>query len=980
MILTEQIKEIRKANENGKLVIFVGSGVSKNSGLPSWNDLIEKFAEELAYDKCESCMCKSEKCPIDKCQQKTNFTQEEYLKIPEYYYCQNSPDKYEAIIKKSLNTSAEPNPIDEIIFRLNPHHIITTNYDHLLENTEEPNRRLYSVIRTDKDLLSPQTSQYIIKMHGDIDDPETIVLKESDYIHYSQNHVLIETFIKSLLIDHVFLFVGYSLSDYNLKLILGWVNYLAKQNGSENRPNHYLIQTPKSEIKSYELKYFTENHLQVLNANETPQTIIEKSSSLELQEIGKRIYACLEYIENESYDFQVEKLEDILNEKYQMLKDYHRISYQDLSSVYSFKDAVMVGRELYFPYNDDSTYEKVKNTLETNSDKSKFIKNIFLKTGILTIRNSKNNDTYVLSDSNSAAPNITDELFQLYLNNQYDELCSKLEDVEDKAVTAYYYWLCAPQKKKHIHQMEELKKEISLEGNVLKHLFFTYNAMLLDFPKNYEIFRKTLRKILKTLTPQQEKITKYFPKILNDTNEEYSQLQTYFGELEIEYTQRRCTIRSIPLLGQMQALTYDYYFYCKRNYLMTDRVANMSIFLKLYLKAILCTYSSGNNLDTRHHLPWPQPPRDIPLSEIDLDMFIKHTRPNDLLRWLSEYKVDTITYEEGVDVIEKYCNLCTHLRAYSEFKGDSAIYLQDMNWLESFSILLTKSGLSPKNADTVIEAATNLLEVEITNVHHAYLNSVLISLSHLIPAYQSEKWITVLDILTKPDNIPVFRNMRFHEKYLSCIEALSHYTTPEINTKIENYLDSIGNTSDKCNCLFLFTEYIDWTRWAPYLLENLQNININGLYYLVRMKYLPVGNKVTDRFVQEIQKEIDYKSTGSNHIPDPIQLSIIRCIILHINNGLDISQLAPYCKYSDALSFLISPDNFDYTKVNTSIVEWEWIFSNETYAQKLKKHKSEILSESLLTEYKMGRFTPGQYKIVFGILLDPEELWTFGLE
>jgi len=56
----------------------------------------------------------------------------------------------------------------------------------------------YAVITKDDDILSKKGRNYIIKMHGDIDDIENIVLKEDDYLNYSQNHIIIETFIKSL--------------------------------------------------------------------------------------------------------------------------------------------------------------------------------------------------------------------------------------------------------------------------------------------------------------------------------------------------------------------------------------------------------------------------------------------------------------------------------------------------------------------------------------------------------------------------------------------------------------------------------------------------------------------------------------------------------------------------------------------------------------------------------------------------------------
>lgn len=69
-------------------------------------------------------------------------------------------------------------------------------------------------------MLNADKGKYIIKMHGDLSDASSIVLKEQDYLDYSQKHVLIELFIKSLLTDHIVLFLGYSLNDYNIKLMM----------------------------------------------------------------------------------------------------------------------------------------------------------------------------------------------------------------------------------------------------------------------------------------------------------------------------------------------------------------------------------------------------------------------------------------------------------------------------------------------------------------------------------------------------------------------------------------------------------------------------------------------------------------------------------------------------------------------------------------------------------------------------------------
>lgn len=218
------IKEIQKAQEDDRLVVFVGAGVSKNSGVPAWWDLIKKFADELGYSRCDTCKKRTADCPKADCKDQYEYTQDEFLRIPEYYYQQDTSENhadYFGLIQSTLHSDNGSNPIDDEIFSVFPRHIITTNYDSLLEKSQSVNSLLYAVVTQDSDLLAEASDRYIIKMHGGLEKADTIVLKESDYIKYEQEHPLICTFIKSLLVNHTFVFLGYSLNDNNLNLIIG---------------------------------------------------------------------------------------------------------------------------------------------------------------------------------------------------------------------------------------------------------------------------------------------------------------------------------------------------------------------------------------------------------------------------------------------------------------------------------------------------------------------------------------------------------------------------------------------------------------------------------------------------------------------------------------------------------------------------------------------------------------------------------------
>ena len=175
--LLELINLIREKAENNKLIIFVGAGVSQNvDGMPSWYSLVNAMANAIGYSKCDSCRHKDDYCEKE-CKLKDEYSNDEFLKIPQYVYNQ-SPELYNKILAEQIKEVFVDAPLSKLIFKINPAHIITTNYDTLLEMSTSDLREQYQVIVTDRDLLDTTKNKYIIKMHGDLHDISTIVLKE----------------------------------------------------------------------------------------------------------------------------------------------------------------------------------------------------------------------------------------------------------------------------------------------------------------------------------------------------------------------------------------------------------------------------------------------------------------------------------------------------------------------------------------------------------------------------------------------------------------------------------------------------------------------------------------------------------------------------------------------------------------------------------------------------------------------------------
>lgn len=199
-------EKIKKYMDMDKISVFVGAGVSALSGYPSWNVLVRKMSDELGYTR--------EK-------EHKVFSTEELLKIPQMYYNKYKEQKYLKKINDEFIGKYDANEVHDLIFSLRPKHILTTNYDTLLEQTSVKFGRNYSVINADATVSSSVSNQYLIKLHGDLN--TKFVLKEQDYLDYDTNFMLIDKLTKSIFATTLVIFVGYGLNDYNIKLILNWV-------------------------------------------------------------------------------------------------------------------------------------------------------------------------------------------------------------------------------------------------------------------------------------------------------------------------------------------------------------------------------------------------------------------------------------------------------------------------------------------------------------------------------------------------------------------------------------------------------------------------------------------------------------------------------------------------------------------------------------------------------------------------------------
>ena len=220
---------------SGEASLFLGSGVSQNSGFPSWKLLLDPCAKELGLEMED---------------------QPDLYSIAQYYSNRHSDAELRRLFNKAINRFAESNPILDSLLDIPFNSIWTTNYDKLIEEGLKKRFIGYNAIINDKDLasISKDTKINVYKMNGDISEPTSMIITKDDYEHYTQKHPIFLTFLKKELVANTFLFIGYSFSD---ALVLNCLSSFTEFLGSD-RNCHYAIMLVDDKVTA-KTEYFFED-------------------------------------------------------------------------------------------------------------------------------------------------------------------------------------------------------------------------------------------------------------------------------------------------------------------------------------------------------------------------------------------------------------------------------------------------------------------------------------------------------------------------------------------------------------------------------------------------------------------------------------------------------------------------------------------------------------------------------------------------
>ena len=280
----------------GRCIAFVGAGFSRSAGVPDWTGLIRQLADEprvTAKIRAWVSGLLSGKP-----------TAHELDRMAQVLEDRLGRRGFTRAIGKALVPVAPPSqaPLDrlkwlrEIPFRA----VLTTNFDRVLKG-RLPSPSLYrDVLRDEKERLRWWSEAFwkreeaglerrMVKLHGDIDVPKSVVLTSRDYRKrlYQDPHYV--PFLRGLFAQNTVLFMGFSFADAYLNELRSQVLALFDHHGSKNDPLAYAIINDLSPIDEKTLlhhqgvrvlSYSTENDAGHCGFDRHLQTIWSRSASL----------------------------------------------------------------------------------------------------------------------------------------------------------------------------------------------------------------------------------------------------------------------------------------------------------------------------------------------------------------------------------------------------------------------------------------------------------------------------------------------------------------------------------------------------------------------------------------------------------------------------------------------------------------------------------------------------------------------------
>lgn len=189
---------------DNRVIPFVGAGFSKNGILPDnekmpeWDELGKSIATYIS-----------------------NYSYTNAIDSLSLFESEFSRTKLIELLARKLKINqVKPGNAHRSLCNVYFDTICTTNFDFLIEQTLNEKSIPFSIIVSEDRLpISTHEKTKLIKLHGDFNHPERMVVTEWDYDTFIDRNKILSTYVSNLFITKTLLLIGYSFDDNDIRTL-----------------------------------------------------------------------------------------------------------------------------------------------------------------------------------------------------------------------------------------------------------------------------------------------------------------------------------------------------------------------------------------------------------------------------------------------------------------------------------------------------------------------------------------------------------------------------------------------------------------------------------------------------------------------------------------------------------------------------------------------------------------------------------------
>lgn len=947
--------------------------------MPTWNELIKEFAKDLGDFE------------VDK-------SPDLYMKIPQYYFNERGEKEYfEKLNQIFRKKKYKSNPIHKEIFKLKPTHIITTNYDTLLEEAAIEEGQFFHTVKHDLDLPYDNFNKTIIKMHGDFEN-RNIVLKEDDYLNYSSNFTLIESYIKSLIATNTVLFIGYSVNDSNFNLIFQWVKNILR--------NHfqpaYLIESSKR-YSRIEHAYYKNRGINILyddEVNNLPNNNVFDKSNWR----GNRLFDILTYFNSFDKSMKMSDLEGI----YEKLSCFENLNFIMPDQIVKSLGLKSVGYDLFGDrtltiINGENSLLKIFSNADQYKDNWMFDKiiKIFEKANIqgvsiekkilfsiesedkflddLMIKIIEKDSLISPIDINSFTSLIEGEDYFLMLNQAYTYY------EHDHFLDAYKYYKTISLKT--FKDKEYLIYFIS-EFN-RKHVgHFLVNSHKVNDDLEIEIKEIDLEDIYNNL-PYKERKSIEFLKEIQDFNLIYKVQNKLNKEVDtLKKTKRTVEKGGFSFNSSIDKnfhIISNIWMFIESNYLCINKYTEIKYLYLSFIEGVFASYSTQNNPNTKGFFSGISANKIEELDLFEVYIIVTKLKTSDLENILIDYNIKEINFNiKAFEYIMKVLDTVIENILNNKNKEKSEVYLFNL------LTLISKSNLSIQKANDIANKLVLLINEKIYLNEFKYLNKFIVSVANKKVLFQK----TVSDYLEKylktylqNKRIVEFDRNGFYRNLTNIYTDYNEY--PIKRDVISNIIDLVKKSYKENHYNFLYEilgkllvpivnalnedHKLLIIEVIKSLLEEIKtkqsSLDFNELYfyYVILINNVVIADKDINKII--IEDTVEKIRTQDKNIklhPDPVERNLNILTDLYRNDCLKKEEVEEYVHsfdgYSEYFDLVFNMENPKLTDIDLLL------YLKEEEIETLMKREGFKESVYNLFEKRLGNQTFEKYKDIFNEL------------